>query len=38
MKDKFCKQIGNEVAVEVVVEIEAVEEVTWYIDTLPDPL
>jgi hypothetical protein len=39
MKDKYCKQIGNEVAaeaVEVAVEIEAVEEVTWYIDTYPN--
>jgi hypothetical protein len=40
MKNKFCKPIGNVIqveveAVEVVVEIEAVEEVTWYIDTLP---
>jgi len=34
MKDKFCKQIGNEVE----VEVEAVEEVTWYIDTFPDPV
>ena len=43
MKNKFCKPIGNVIqveveAVEVVVEIEAVEEITWYIDTLPDPV
>jgi hypothetical protein len=42
MQEKYCKQKSNEIEVEVVevVEIveEVVEEVTWYIDTLPDPV
>ena len=40
MQEKFCKQRSNEVVEEVVeeVEVEVVEEVTWYIDTLPDPV
>uniref|UniRef100_A0A6C0EUY0 RING-type domain-containing protein n=1 Tax=viral metagenome TaxID=1070528 RepID=A0A6C0EUY0_9ZZZZ len=35
MQEKYCKQKSNEIEVEVV---EVVEEVTWYIDTLPDPV